>query len=80
MPKPPEADRQLDASGLRCPMPVLRAQKCLRDMQTGQVLHVISSDNVSVTEFPAFCQQTGYALLHTEVMADQLWHFWLKKQ
>lgn len=52
----------LDTRGLKCPMPVLRAQKALREMPQGAVLELVSSDAVSLKEVPLFCEQAGYAL------------------
>ena len=58
-----EFDRELDASGLNCPLPILRAKKALADMQRGQVLKVISTDQGSVKDFEAFSKQTNNPLL-----------------
>jgi tRNA 2-thiouridine synthesizing protein A len=56
-------DRELDASGLNCPLPILRARKALSDMARGQVLKVISTDQGSVKDFEAFAKQTNNPLL-----------------
>ncbi len=56
-------DRELDASGLNCPLPILRAKKTLADMDAGQVLHIIATDPGSVKDFEAFAKQTGNELL-----------------
>jgi tRNA 2-thiouridine synthesizing protein A len=56
-------DRELDASGLNCPLPILRAKKTLADMEPGQVLHIIATDPGSVKDFEAFAKQTGNELL-----------------
>jgi tRNA 2-thiouridine synthesizing protein A len=56
-------DRLLDASGLNCPLPILRARKALGDMSRGQVLKVISTDHGSLKDFEAFCRQTNNPLL-----------------
>jgi tRNA 2-thiouridine synthesizing protein A len=77
-PAPPEADYQLDASGLRCPLPVLRAQKRLRSMQRGEVLEVLSTDSVSWTEMPVYCEQAGHTLLH-RIADEGRWRFWIRK-
>jgi tRNA 2-thiouridine synthesizing protein A len=53
----------LDATGLLCPLPVLRAQKALRGMAPGEMLEVLATDKASASEFPAFCQQTGHELV-----------------
>ncbi len=58
-----EYDRELDASGLNCPLPILRAKKTLSDMQSGQTLLIISTDPGSVKDFEAFAKQTGNPLL-----------------
>ena len=56
-------DQELDASGLNCPLPILRAKKALSGMQRGEVLKVISTDQGSVKDFEAFCKQTQNPLL-----------------
>ncbi len=58
-----EFDRELDASGLNCPLPILRARKALSDMERGQTLRVISTDQGSVKDFEAFSKQTNTPLL-----------------
>lgn len=58
-----EFDRELDASGLNCPLPILRARKMLGDMERGQVLRVISTDQGSIKDFEAFSKQTNHPLL-----------------
>lgn len=57
------ADQTLDASGLNCPLPILKTKKTLTQMQAGQVLEVISTDAGSVKDVEAFCNQTGNKLL-----------------
>lgn len=56
-------DRELDASGLNCPLPILRAKKSLASMEHGQVLKIISTDQGSVKDFEAFSKQTRNPLL-----------------
>ncbi|TDJ23344.1 MAG: sulfurtransferase TusA family protein [Gammaproteobacteria bacterium] len=58
-----EYDRELDASGLNCPLPILRAKKALSDMEADQTLLIISTDPGSVKDFEAFAKQTGNQLL-----------------
>ena len=55
-------DEQLDASGLNCPMPILRAKKALNALQSGQRLQVIATDPGSLRDFEAFARQTGNEL------------------
>jgi len=58
-----EFDRELDASGLNCPLPILRARKMLTEMERGQVLRVVSTDQGSLKDFEAFSKQTSHPLL-----------------
>lgn len=60
-------DKELDARGLNCPLPILRAKKALTGMQSGQVLKVVATDPGAVKDFQSFAKQTGNALLqHSE--------------
>ncbi|GAB6042444.1 sulfurtransferase TusA family protein [Endothiovibrio diazotrophicus] len=56
-------DQELDASGLNCPLPILRAKKALGTLSSGQVLRVVATDPGSVKDFEAFAKQTGNTLL-----------------
>ena len=56
-------DSELDASGLNCPLPILRAKKALSGLEDGQTLKIIATDPGSVKDFEAFCKQTGNTLL-----------------
>ena len=56
-------DQELDACGLNCPLPILRAKKTLQKMDSGQVLRIVATDPGSVKDFDAFARQTGNALL-----------------
>jgi len=58
-----EYTKELDASGLNCPMPILRAKKALKELNSGDVLRVIATDPGSVKDFEAFAKQTGNELL-----------------
>ena len=65
-----EFDKELDASGLNCPLPILRTKKALTDMTSGQVLRIIATDPGAVKDFQAFAKQTGNPLLeHSEEKA-----------
>lgn len=59
----PLVDLEIDASGLKCPLPILRAKKGLAQLQGGQVLKVITTDKHAVRDFQAFAEQTGNALV-----------------
>jgi len=72
-------DREVDARGLNCPLPILRAKKALAELQSGQVLKVMSSDPGSQRDFQAFARQTGHELLRIDA-ADREWSFYLKRR
>ena len=67
-PHPLTADKELDARGLNCPLPILKAKKALADMLSGQTLKVISTDAGSVRDFQAFAKQTGNVLMQQETV------------
>jgi tRNA 2-thiouridine synthesizing protein A len=58
-----EFNKELDARGLHCPLPILKTKKALADMLSGEVLRVLSTDSGSVRDFQAFAKQTGNDLL-----------------
>ena len=58
-------DQELDASGLNCPLPILRAKKALNGMDSGKILKIIATDPGSVKDFEAFSKQTGNPLLES---------------
>ncbi len=72
-------DRDLDARGLNCPLPILRTKKTLNDMQSGQVLKILATDPGSVRDFEAFSRQTGHELLSRTESAGEF-HFLLRKR
>lgn len=71
-------DEELDASGLNCPLPILRAKKALTGMDTGKVLHIIATDPGSVKDFEAFSNQTGNELMESREEGGKF-HFLIKK-
>jgi tRNA 2-thiouridine synthesizing protein A len=71
-------DEELDASGLNCPLPILRAKKSLAGMQSGQILHIIATDPGSVKDFEAFSKQTGNDLQESREEGGKF-HFLIKK-
>lgn len=74
-----QANREVDARGLNCPLPVLRTKKALNDMTSGQVLRILATDPGSVRDFQAFAKQTGNELLqHAE--QDGVFTFLLKRK
>jgi len=58
-----EHQREVDARGLNCPLPILRTKKMLNDMKSGEVLQVLATDPASVRDFQAFARQTGNVLV-----------------
>ena len=71
-------DTELDASGLNCPLPILRAKKALNGMTAGQVLHIIATDPGSVKDFEAFAKQTGNELQESREEGGKF-YFLMKK-
>ena len=71
-------DQELDASGLNCPLPILRAKKALAGLSAGQVLHIIATDPGAVKDFEAFAKQTGNELTESREEGGKF-HFLLKK-
>ncbi|MBL4616904.1 MAG: sulfurtransferase TusA family protein [Robiginitomaculum sp.] len=72
------ADETLDAKGLNCPLPILKAKKALKGMGDGQTLEVLSTDPGSIADFQAFCRTTGNELLeHSE--AGGIYKFLIKR-
>jgi len=71
-------DTELDASGLNCPLPILRAKKSLAGLQSGQILHIIATDPGSVKDFEAFAKQTGNELMESREEGGKF-YFLIKK-
>ncbi|HYN54994.1 MAG TPA: sulfurtransferase TusA family protein [Methylotenera sp.] len=74
-----EFDKEVDATGLNCPLPILRCKKGLSEIGGAQVLKVISTDPGSVKDFNAFCAQTGHELLQLDEV-DTSFIFYIKKR
>jgi tRNA 2-thiouridine synthesizing protein A len=68
----------LDTKGLRCPMPVLKARRAMKDVPPGGVLTVLATDPGAVKDFDAFCEATGFELLGCEE-ADGVYTFRIRK-
>ena len=71
-------DKEFDASGLACPLPIVKTKKALKDMAAGQVLKVVATDPGSVRDMAAFAEQTGNALLE-QGRENSRFVFFLKK-
>ena len=64
-------DRELDARGLNCPLPILKAKKALAEMSSGQTLKIIATDSGSVRDFQAFAKQTGNELIEQDTAGPE---------
>ena len=71
-------DRELDASGLNCPLPILRAKKAIAGLGGGETLKIVATDPGSVKDFEAFCKQTGNELVSSEEAGGE-YTFYIKK-
>ena len=60
-----EIAQELDARGLNCPLPILKAKKAINGIESGEVLKIIATDPGSVKDFEAFANQTGHNLMET---------------
>jgi tRNA 2-thiouridine synthesizing protein A len=72
-------DAELDASGLNCPLPILKAKKALAGLQVGQILHIIATDPGAVKDFEAFAKQTGNPLLDSREEGGRFYFLMRKK-
>jgi len=69
-----ESTRELDARGLNCPLPILKAKKALADMQSGELLKIVATDPGSMRDFQAFARQTGNELVEQTTLGDEFVH------
>ncbi|BDT68646.1 sulfurtransferase TusA family protein [uncultured Albidiferax sp.] len=69
-----QTDKEIDTRGLNCPLPILKAKKALTDMQSGQLLKVVSTDAGSVRDFQAFAKQTGNELVDQQTAGADYIH------
>jgi tRNA 2-thiouridine synthesizing protein A len=74
-----EGDTILDATGLLCPLPVLKARRALRAVQAGGILRVLATDPGAVKDFEHFCQTTGCQLIESSQEREGVFRFRLKK-
>jgi tRNA 2-thiouridine synthesizing protein A len=72
-------DQEVDARGLNCPLPILKAKKALSGLSSGQVLKVVATDPGSLRDFQAFSRQTGNEMVG-QSEADRTWTFFLKRR
>ena len=74
-----QIDKEIDTSGLNCPLPILKAKKALNDMASGQVLKITATDPGAWRDFEAFARQTGHELVMQE-KTDTAFLFALKRR
>ncbi len=70
-----ESQKEIDTRGLNCPLPILKAQKALSELQAGQVLKVLATDPGSVRDFQAFARQTGNELIEQTTVGAEFVHY-----
>jgi TusA-related sulfurtransferase len=66
--------KELDARGLNCPLPILKAKKSLNEMLSGELLRVVATDAGSVRDFQAFARQTGNDLIEQQTVGNEFIH------
>ena len=69
-----DVSKEVDARGLNCPLPILKAKKVFADMQTGETLRVVATDPGSMRDFQAFARQTGNELVEQKAQGDEFVH------
>ena len=69
-----ETHKEIDTRGLNCPLPILKAKKALAEMASGQLLKVLATDVVSVSDFQAFAKQTGNELVEQQTVGEEFIH------
>ena len=66
--------KEVDARGMNCPLPILKAKKALADMHSGQLLKVVATDTGSLRDFQAFAKQTGNELVEQQTEGEEFIH------
>ena len=66
--------KEVDTRGLNCPLPILKAKKALADMESGQLLKVLTTDSGSLRDFQAFAKQTGNELVEQQTVGEEFIH------
>lgn len=71
--------RELDALGLRCPEPIMMVRKNIRELQIGDVLHVMADDPATIRDIPSFCRHMDHELIQSQT-TDKPYQYWIKKR
>lgn len=74
------ADAVLDAKGLNCPLPILKAKKSIKALEFGQTIEIFATDPGSVRDFDSFCRATGNELLESHDAVDGVFRFVIQKK
>jgi len=74
------ATATLDAKGLNCPLPIMKAKKSIKGLASGDTLEVLSTDPGSVKDFESFCKATGHSLLESEDQGSGNFRFLIEKK
>lgn len=69
-----QIDKELDARGLNCPLPLMKTKKNLAEMQSGQVLRVVATDSGSMHDFQAFVKKSGHEMLEQQNVGKEYIH------
>jgi TusA-related sulfurtransferase len=69
-----EIHKEIDTRGLNCPLPSLKAQKALAELDSGQLLKVVATDTGSLRDFQAFAKQTGNELVEQQTVGAEFIH------
>lgn len=69
-----QIDKEIDARGLNCPLPLMKAKKAMAEMQSGQVLRVLATDSGSMRDFLAFAKQSGNEILEQSNVGKEYIH------
>ena len=75
-----QVHKEVDARGLNCPLPILRAKKALADMESGQILKVLATDPGSQRDFAAFSKQTGNEIVDVATTVDKVFVFLMRRR
>jgi len=73
-----KCDFTLDATGLSCPLPILRFSKAIKKLKPGQILELLSTDSGTKKDLPEFCKNNGHELLAVKE-GGGLWRFYVRK-
>ncbi|HCC43668.1 MAG TPA: sulfurtransferase TusA [Gammaproteobacteria bacterium] len=74
----PDTDIEIDATGLRCPEPLMVVRNKLMDMEPGEIVHVVATDPSTSWDIPNFCKFLNHELIYQEVVDDQ-YQYWIRK-